>query len=340
MKSNVVSIKDIFKLFFSVVLFITVIQIGNFNIFGQTQENSISGFIFNTNRSPVIDINVELTDDINRTIARTRTDSSGRYFFSRLGFGSFRVKVLSSGTDFAEQIQQIDLTSFTGRSSDTQRAQLDIILKPRKDRVPEGKASSVFVQDVPQSAKDLYQSALSEFEKKNTDNGIKLLKEALTIFPDYVMALGKLGLEYTKQQQFGSAIQSLSKVVTINQNDFSNWYALAFCHLSTKKPMEAIVALEKATKLNPNSAEASLLYGIALRQTGKYKEAETQLLIAKKITESKSPDVHWHLALLYAYNLKKFSLAADELELYLKTQPDTKDAENIKKLIKQYRLKT
>jgi Flp pilus assembly protein TadD len=79
--------------------------------------------------------------------------------------------------------------------------------------------------------------------------------------------------------------------------------------------------------------------GMALRRNGKLDEAETQLKKAKQMAGGKPiPQAHWELALLYNHQ-KRNKEAADELELFLKAQPDSRDAESIKKLIKQLREK-
>ena len=57
---------------------------------------------------------------------------------------------------------------------------------------------------------------------------------------------------------------------------------------------------------------------------------------ADHLAASKSPDVHWQLALLFN-QVKRYKEAADELELFLKVEPDAKDTELIKKLIKRFR---
>lgn len=327
--------KSFFPHFFSICAFLFLTAFAGFT---QAQDNSISGFVSNTDKSFLIDINVELMDDLNRTVARTRTDGSGRYTFARLPAGIYRVKVLSSGTNFVEQVQQVEINTFTGRGSDTQRVQLDFIMKPRKENIV-GVPSAIYVQEVPENAQKLYEAGVLAINKKNVDEGIRLLNESLKAFPEYVMALSKLGYEYAKLQKYDLASETLKKAVSINQKDFTNWYTLGFCFVSMKKPNESLEAIQNALNISPASTEALLLYGIALRQSGKFEDAEKQLLSAKKFSKDKNPDVHWHLALLYAYNLKKYSLAADELELYLKAQPDAKDTEGIKKLIQQYRQK-
>jgi tetratricopeptide (TPR) repeat protein len=88
--------------------------------------------------------------------------------------------------------------------------------------------------------------------------------------------------------------------------------------------------------VNQQSMAANLWLGMLLRQTNKLDEAETYLKEANRLAESKSADVHWQLALLFN-ELKRNKEAADELELFLKAEPDAKDIELIKKLIKRLR---
>ena len=45
------------------------------------------------------------------------------------------------------------------------------------------------------------------------------------------------------------------------------------------------------------------------------------------------------LATLYGNNMNRYADAARELKLFLKAQPDSKDAENIKKLIADFEAK-
>jgi len=63
---------------------------------------------------------------------------------------------------------------------------------------------------------------------------------------------------------------------------------------------------------------------------------EPYLKQADRLADSKSAEVHWQLALLFN-QLKRYKEAADELELFLKVEPDAKDTELIKKLIKKFR---
>ena len=123
----------------------------------------------------------------------------------------------------------------------------------------------------------------------------------------------------------------------VNSRSFNSWYALSYANYALKQPEAAIEAAKNAVSLNSSSVDALLFLGISQRQAKQYEEAQKSYKQAEKLSKGNSPDVHWHLALLYAHNFKRYKDAADELELYLKTRPDAPNAEAVKKLIKQFR---
>lgn len=310
--------------------------------------NSISGIVFGQDRQPKNDLSIELQDDLGRTISRARTQSSGRFSFRGLSAGRFNVRVLSFGTNYEEQTQSVEIANFTSISADGrtrtfgyQNVQLDFYLTVRKSSLSTGKdvTGTLFAQDVPDGAKAIFKKAMASFEKENSEEGITFLKESLTIFPDYYAALEKLGREYVKLQQYESAIPILNKAVTVNQRSYIGWYALALSNFAIRKFQGAFDASQKAIELDGSSVEANFLNGLLLMRLGRYGEAEKLLKKAAKASNGANADIHWHLALLYGKNLMKYDLAADQLELFLKAQPDSRDSENIKKLIAEFREK-
>ena len=70
-------------------------------IYGQT--NRISGQVFGANRRPVPEVYVELLNEINTVILRSKTDGSGGYFFVGMGAGHYNVRVRPFGIDYEEQ---------------------------------------------------------------------------------------------------------------------------------------------------------------------------------------------------------------------------------------------
>ncbi len=316
-------------------LFVSVLLISLFALQARGQVhtgNTITGFVFDPQRRPIAQVYVELIDDVNSILQRMRTDGSGRFVFRGVSHGRFQVRVLALGTIYEDQTQEVETSGRPSRDT----IQKDFYLRLRKsDSV--SAPGTIFAQETPEEAKTIYQRAVADLDRNRLEDGVAGLESALKIFPDYYLALERLGLIHLTQQKYERAVGVFGKAVVVNPRSFNGWYGLSVSHYALKKSDAAVEAAQKAVTLNSNSADALLALGVSLRQAKRYEEAEKPLKQADKITKGLNPDVHWHLALLYAKNLNRFSDAADELELYLKTTPDTSQTENIKKLIKQYR---
>jgi tetratricopeptide (TPR) repeat protein len=195
---------------------------------------------------------------------------------------------------------------------------------------------AVFVQEVPQVAQKEFDRGSDLLKNDRQKEGVESLKKAIDMFPSYFAALELLGMEYVKQQEYEPAIRVLTKAVEVNRRAYQSLYGLSVAQQSLKQLPQAVESMRRAITLNPGSVNANLWMGMLLRQSARLDEAETYLKQAKKLAESKSPDAHWQLALLFN-DLKRYREAADELELFLKVQPDSKDTELIKKLIQRLR---
>jgi Flp pilus assembly protein TadD len=306
-------------------------------------RNTITGFVFDSQRNPVSQIPVEVQNEVNQTLQRTRTDSSGRFFFSGLSAGRFNIRVIPYGTNLEEQTQEVEIVNIVrpGGVSTSDSAQKDFYLRLRRGASETNAITgTLFAQEIPREAQKSYNKAIVEFESKKDEAGIQELLKALKAFPDYFLALERLGREYIKQQKYDYAKAVFIKTISVNQRSFSGWYGLSYASYALGQSDIAIEAGQNAAKLEPASVEARLILGIAQRRAKRFQGAEKTLLEAKKLAKGQIPDVHWNLALLYSHNFKRYKEAADELELYLKMQTDDTKTDNIKKLIAQLRQKS
>jgi tetratricopeptide (TPR) repeat protein len=303
-------------------------------IFSLQQFNSISGYVSDLHRNPLPDIQVELLNDTESVIQRTKTDSSGRYGFRIPSSGIFQVRVLTSGTTFIGQTQRVQLER--GRAFE----QVDFALVNRQPAATTGSPGVIFVQKVPAEARKLYERGTELLKKEQQrKDGVAALEDAVKIFPEYFDALQSLGGEYVLLKQYEQAIPVLTKAIEVNREAYASLYALSLAQYNLKLSREAIDSMRRAIVLEPKSVNANLWLGILLRQTGALAESEPYLKQADQLAEAKSSEVHWQLALLFN-QLKRYKEAADELELFLKVAPEAKDTELIKKLIKQFREKS
>src|SRR5437016_2795167 len=69
--------------------------------------NRIEGQVYEPNHRPVENVYVELLNDVDSVIQRTKTNASGRFSFVGVPPGRLTVKVLTFGTNFMEQTQEV-----------------------------------------------------------------------------------------------------------------------------------------------------------------------------------------------------------------------------------------
>lgn len=306
---------------------------------GLALVNVISGQIFDPYRNPVSNINVELINANFSTVSRQRI-TNGRFMFSGIAPGSYKVKVLTLGTNFLEQEEDVQLLAMLRNGSDQVFIEIYLKFDPRKVTLGSGGVpEEVFAQEIPQQARKHYQKGLEQLADKK-DKGLTELEKAIQIFPNYFDALNRLGTEYVQRKEYLKAFPHLIKAIDINQRSFSSFYALGYAAYRINHLPEAMEATRAATIIKPDSIMAHWLYGTILRINGSYAKAEKELLQAKSLNKDKPfPEIHWQLALLYN-KLGRNKEAAVELEAYLKTQPNLTNKKEIQDLVGKLKTQT
>ncbi|MBP9664471.1 MAG: carboxypeptidase regulatory-like domain-containing protein [Pyrinomonadaceae bacterium] len=336
MRSN----KYFFAIFLSVGFIISapLILPANSTVFAQA-GNRIDGSVYGYGRRPIPDLYVELNDDLNRTIARTKTSNSGAFTFAGMPSGTYIVRVLTSGTDYEEREERVEIFNLTPTAFESRQVLLYLKLK-QGTTLPN--AEVIFGQEVPAEAQQLYEKGIADLASKRDAEGLEALRGAIETFPKYYAALERLGLEYVqigKPETLQAAELLLNVAVGVNARGFKSWYGLACARHALGNYTEGLAASEKAVELKPTAADAVFLHGRLLRNLKRYSEAEKQLLKAKELFVTVPAHLHWELALIYGNSLKKYAEAARELKLYLKVKPDAANAENVRKLIVDFETK-
>lgn len=293
--------------------------------------NRIEGQVYDPNHRPVQNLHVELINEVDSVIQRTKTNASGRFSFVGVPPGRLRVRVLTFGTNFVEQTQEVEIVR-TRNNNDVNY--LDISLRyDRRNRGPETEMPPgvIFAQDIPPAAKSLYLKGVADFAK-DQDRGLEEIEGALKIFPDYFDALNWIGKEFISRKLYEKGYPYLLRAIDVNPRSPSTYYSLGFAFYQMKQYPAALEAAKATTMLAPGSIEAQLLYGTVLRITGSHTEAETVLLKANALAKKMNAEVHWQLSLLYN-RLKRNQDTINELEAFLLLVPDSPDKNKIRDMI-------
>ena len=304
--------------------------------------STISGIVYDNQRNPLIEVDVELLDDYYRQVNHTRTSASGRYEFGGLIDGRYTVKVMPFRYDLIDESALVEIATVVAVQGGQSNAYMtqDFYLTPRRGSLAETETGVVFAQEVPKEAEKLCNTALKDLSKKKTEEGIAGLRKAVGVFPNYYLALHSLGKEFFLKGEYGAALQALLKASEINLNSPTNYYYLGYTLSKLNYNKAAMIPLNKALTLAPSSVQVLYILGVAENSEGKYTEAEKHLVQAKKLAKVVIPDIYWQLAQIYGNKLKRYKEAADELELYLKAEKfDDVHTAKIKKVISDLREK-
>lgn len=316
---------------------------GVFLILGTIQvvsqdRNSISGFVFDESRAPVSQVNVELQDEYYSIVSRVRTRGSGMFSFGGLPPGRYNVKVVTGGTDFEEQTKSVSLVPLVRGGTTVE--QVDFYLTRRKNRISGTLTSPgvVYAQEVPAEASNLYNAALMDLESKDEKAAFEKLKRSIEIFPDYFLALDKLGNEYVLRGYYEPAFILLTKATTINKRSYTSMLGLGLAAFRLGQFDKSIESFKSAVELEKSFPNGHLWLGIALHAKKKYPEALTSLLKADSLSGGNVAEVHWQLARVYK-DQNQFAKSADELEHFLRLSPEAKNAAEIRNIIAALRNK-
>ncbi len=321
-------------------IFLFVILFLSQNAFG---ASTIAGSVYDKQRNTLSEIEVELLNDYYQAVARTRTDGSGRYQFNGLSNGRYTVQILAFRYDLEDQSQLVEINTQNVRGGEgSGYFQQDFYLLPKKGGLAETELAVVFAQEIPQNAKKIYDKAINDLSNKRISEGITGLNEAVKLFPDYYLALYRLGKELYVMKRYQEAVPYFYKAAEVNSKGANSFYYLGYSlhNMGKEYNKAAITSLNQAYTLAPASMKVLYALGKVERAEGKYENAEKHLLQAKKLSKIGVPEIHKELAQLYANDLKKYKEAADELELYLKvSKPADAELKQTKKIISDLREK-
>ena len=146
------------------------------------------------------------------------------------------------------------------------------------------------------------------------DEAVRSAKRGVELSPDLLEAHLALAEALIGGKRYLEALHSLSKVETRFQNSAAYHYTRGVAEMGLHRHQPAIVAFEKAVKLDPTYDPAQFLLGTAYYTTGDMERAETKYKAAIALN-SKNALYFSHLAGLYDRRGPEFERAAREATL-------------------------
>lgn len=272
------------------------------------------------------------------------TDSSGAFAFKNLIPGSYTIVI--EGTEDYESMREpvyIDdpgSSSVRGRSvasSSPRTLTVPIYLMPknRGSNTKVGVVNAVLAA-APKPAADLYRAALESSRAGDHKKAVEQLKSAISLHPEFSLALNELGVQYLFLGQPDNAAAALAQCVKLSPDDTTPRLNYGIALLNQNKFAASEEQLRIVVGKNDSLATAHMYLGIALARQRKLDEAEKELLIAISRNSSGVALAHRFLGGVY-WGKKDYQKAADQLEIYLKLMPNASDAVRIREEIAKAR---
>ena len=280
-------------------------------------------------------IEVVLENGTRMPLSRTVADQDGRYTFGGIGFGTYRVVVQPLG-EYRGAAQEVEIS---GSPDSVIIKTVDLSLEPKKGGATTAGTASAFTQAVPKPAEDEYKLGVKAFESGSAEAGVTHLRRAVELFPDYYLALSRLGTEHARAGQYEKAVPLLRRACKVNPTSAGAQIMLGISLVELGQYKEALPALTQGKSLAPKSVNAHLYLGIAQFESGDLTSAEASLRRAYDLGgPARAAVANLHLASVHDRQGKP-ALAADALEAYLRDVPNAKNAAAIRQVIERLRRK-
>src|SRR5262249_7333971 len=269
-----------------------------------------------------------------RGAVTTMTDDNGVFSFRRLAPGSYSV-VIDAEKDFETVNEPVNIVqAFRGGSSTENVILVQIRLKPKIATSAKPEVMNAGLANVPKHAVEVFNQALELEQKGKPKDAIEKLKQAITEYPDFMLAFNEMGVQYLRLNELSKADEALRSALKISPEGavpLMN-HGIVLTHMG--KFELAVIELQKALKQRDQSANGHFYLGQALANLGRFSEAEEHLTRALALGGDDVKDAHRFLGAIYLQRGERERGVA-ELETYLKLAPKAKDAEQVRQIVRQ-----
>ncbi len=267
----------------------------------------------------------------------TFSDSIGNFEFRQMPSSSYHVVVPSDHQSFETASETIEVFGNFSRTFTVQiylKEKIDDLAMRTKDRI----LTVAELQEVPKPARKLYEQGLKRVRENKPAEAIKQLDEALKVFPEYLLALNKMGEQYVLLEQTQQAQTTFERAISVNGKYPLARINLGMLFFKARKYPAAIEQLEAAIHSDEDYPMAHLYLGLSLMEKDQPEvdRAEKELLRA---VEAGGKDLSYVRLYLFNLNLRRQSLdkALVHLEAYLKESPDAPNAPQVRETLAKLR---
>lgn len=257
------------------------------------------------------------------------TDNQGQFIFPGLTPGNYQVIIEGDRSRFETTTANVEVFP-------NAPALLNIVLKEKKGSKVKNAENSVSVAEldaaVPAKAKKEFERATVAAAEGKTTQAIAHLRQAISIYPLYLMAHNDLGAQLLGQGKLGEAAEELRRALEIDPKAFNPHLNLGIVLVQEKNFSEAAAILKVAVSLNASSPSARLYNGLALQGLKDLEGAERELKSAYELGGPGYATALFHLGQVYMSRGDRQKAVA-AFKNYLSEAPDGPNARQARSLL-------
>ena len=259
------------------------------------------------------------------------TDNKGRFVFQNIGDGTYTLEVEGDQNLYEPVTQEVRVTYGA-------HPVLVITLREKKQAVSKSNSNVVFAgeldQEVPDEARKEFEKGAELSEKGKFRDAVKCFKNAVAIFPTYLMARNYLGVQYLKLGQWHDAAEQFAAAIEVNSRALHPRQNIAIALIEQKKYEQAIEHLNQALSIDSSSPVTHLYAGIASLGVEEIDQAERELGLALSLGGAEYANAHFYLALVHMKKGQR-DPAKRELMAYLEKLPKGEKAARARELLEK-----
>jgi tetratricopeptide (TPR) repeat protein len=290
---------------------------------GSTFE--VTGQVRSADNRTIENVTVRLESLSGALVDQGNADSLGRFRFSRLRSGSYRISAKALGV--IASTQEISLTRALPRI----HVLLHLVPEIATFRGREtGRAGTIDAR-VPSQARTAYEKSRAALADMKRDEAITQLEKAIRIYPDFFQAQLLLGKIHMDENQWTKAEDALRLAMKIDPKSVVAMTSLGEVYRRQKKYAEAQKLLEEALKFDNDSWEVNYTLGRVHWELKDF--AKSGLYIARTIQlQPDLPDAHLLAGNIFIRaGLPRNALV--EYEEYLRLSPQGEFSVQVRQLV-------
>jgi tetratricopeptide (TPR) repeat protein len=316
----------------SLVFFLSVaclITVGN----ARAQNRmTVAGNVYYEDQShPAVNVLIQLSDSEQLILASESTNDSGGFRFTNLARGSYTLIVNAVGYE--------PLTVATDMNFASDR-DVPIYLRPNaKKKASSAGSVTTHELSIPEKARDLVASGKKKlYQGKDAAGGLADFQQAISTAPDYYEAHYEAAMAYLTLGNRGEAEKSFRKSIEVSGDKYGEAeVGLGTMMIDKGDYVSAEKAIRRGIELNPNLWLGHYELGRTFLNEKKISDARDSAEQARLLAPS-APVVY---RLLFNIHLqqKDYPALLQDLDMYLKLDPDSPAGARAKELRKQVQQK-